>query len=92
MINKEDPKLKSGEFGLMDLNLGYFLPAIESGWEIIGLPVFSKRKPIYQLIFCHADAAIRSPQDLAGKRIGSVITSYSIHYTKLYDGISVFDL
>ncbi len=71
MINKEDPKLKSGEFGLMDLNLGYFLPAIESGWEIIGLPVFSKRKPIYQLIFCHADAAIRSPQDLAGKRIGS---------------------
>lgn len=71
MINKEDPRLKAGEFGLMDLNLGYFLPAVESGWEIIGLPVFSKRKPVYQLIFCHRDAAIRSPQDLAGKRIGS---------------------
>ena len=71
MINKEDPKLKAGDFGLMDLNLGYFLPAIEAGWEIIGLPVFSKRKPAYQLIFCHADAAIRAPKDLAGKRIGS---------------------
>jgi 4,5-dihydroxyphthalate decarboxylase len=71
MINKEDPKLKAGEFGLMDLNLGYFLPAIEAGWEIVGLPIFSKRKPVYQLIFCHADAGIRSPQDLAGKRIGS---------------------
>ena len=71
MINKEDPKLKAGDFGLMDLNIGYFLPAIEAGWEIIGLPVFSKRKPVYQLIFCHADAAIRSPEDLAGKRIGS---------------------
>ena len=71
MINKEDPKLKAGDFGLMDLNIGYFLPAIEAGWEIIGLPVFSKRKPVYQLIFCHADAAIRSPKDLAGKRIGS---------------------
>jgi 4,5-dihydroxyphthalate decarboxylase len=71
MINKEDPKLKAGDFGLMDLNIGYFLPAIEAGWEIIGLPVFSKRKPAYQLIFCHADSGIHTPKDLAGKRIGS---------------------
>jgi 4,5-dihydroxyphthalate decarboxylase len=71
MINKEDPKLKAGDFGLMDLNIGYFLPAIEARWQIIGLPVFSKRKPVYQLIFCHADAKIRAPGDLARKRIGS---------------------
>jgi 4,5-dihydroxyphthalate decarboxylase len=71
MINNEDPKLKAGDFGLCDLNLGYFLPAIEAGWELIGLPVFSKRKPVYQLIFCHADSGIRSPKDLEGKRIGS---------------------
>src|SRR5207245_4496948 len=71
MINKEEPKMISGDFGLCDLNIGYFLPAIETGWEIIGLPVFSKRKPVYQLIFCHADAGIRSPKDLQGKRIGS---------------------
>jgi len=71
MINKEDPKMKAGDFGLCDLNIGYFLPAIEAGWEIIGLPVFSKRKPVYQLIFCHVDAAISSPKDLEKKRIGS---------------------
>jgi len=71
MINKEDPKLKGGDFGLMDLNIGYILPAIEAGWEIIGLPIFSKRKPVSQLIFCRADAGIRAPKDLAGKRIGS---------------------
>ncbi|MBM4264095.1 MAG: hypothetical protein FJ143_18340 [Deltaproteobacteria bacterium] len=71
MINKEDPKLKAGDFGLMDLNIGYFLPAIEAGWEIIGLPVFSKRKPVYQLVFCHVDSGIRAPKDLAGKKIGS---------------------
>src|SRR5918996_858346 len=71
MINKEDPKMKAGDFGLCDLNIGYLLPAIESGWEIIGLPVFSKRKPVYQLVFCHADSGIRSPKDLQGKRIGS---------------------
>lgn len=71
MINKEDPKLKAGDFGLMDLNIGYFFPAVEAGWKIIGLPVFSKRKPVYQLIFCHAAAAIRAPKDLEGKRVGS---------------------
>jgi 4,5-dihydroxyphthalate decarboxylase len=71
MINKEDPKLRAGEFGLMDLNIGYFLPAIEAGWEIIGLPVFSKRKPVYPLVFYHENAAIRGPKDLAGKRVGS---------------------
>lgn len=71
MINQEDPGMKAGEFGLRDLNIGYLLPAIEAGWEMIGLPVFSKRKPVYQLIFCHADSAIRAPKDLEGKRIGS---------------------
>lgn len=71
MINKEDPKMKSGDFGLCDLNIGYLLPAIEAGWEIIGLPVFSKRKPVSQLIFCHAASNIRSPKELEGKIIGS---------------------
>jgi 4,5-dihydroxyphthalate decarboxylase len=71
MINKEEPKLRDGGFGLMDLNIGYFLPAIEADWQIIGLPIFSKRKPVYQLIFCHVDSEIRAPKDLAGKRIGS---------------------
>ena len=71
MINKEEPKLRDGDFGLMDLNIGYFLPAIEADWQIIGLPIFSKRKPVYQLIFCHVDSEIRTPKDLAGKRIGS---------------------
>ena len=45
MINKEDAKMKAGDFGLMDLNIGYFLPAIEAGWEIIGLPVFPSASP-----------------------------------------------
>jgi 4,5-dihydroxyphthalate decarboxylase len=71
MINKEEPKIKGGEFGLSDLNIGYWLPAIEAGWEIVGLPVFSKRKPVFQLIFTHADAGVETPKDLEGKRVGS---------------------
>jgi 4,5-dihydroxyphthalate decarboxylase len=71
MINKEEPKIKAGEFGLSDLNIGYWLPAIEAGWEIVGLPVFSKRKPVFQLIFTHVDSGVETPKDLEGKRVGS---------------------
>jgi 4,5-dihydroxyphthalate decarboxylase len=71
MINKEDPKMKAGDFGLCDLNIGYWLPAIEAGWEIVALPVFSKRKPVFQLIFTHADSGVETPKDLEGKRVGS---------------------
>jgi 4,5-dihydroxyphthalate decarboxylase len=71
MVNRVEPKLQAGDFGLLDLNLGYFLPAIEAGWGIVGLPVFSKRKPVYQFLFCNVDAAIAAPADLAGKKIGS---------------------
>ena len=71
MINKDEPKLKAGDFGFIDLNMGYFLPALEAGWQMIGLPVFSKRKPVYQLIFCRADSKIHTAKDLEGKRIGS---------------------
>src|SRR5262245_55383619 len=63
MIYNEDPKMRAGEFGLCDLNIWYWLPAIEAGWEIVGLPVFSKRKPAYQLIFTHTDSGIRSTKD-----------------------------
>src|SRR5262249_56322201 len=45
MVFKDEPALRTGDFGLCDLNLGYLLPAIEAGWELVALPVFSKRNP-----------------------------------------------
>ena len=63
--------LASGDFGLCDLNLSFFLPAIEAGWELIGLPIFPKRKPVYTYAFCRTDASIATPKDLEGKRIGA---------------------
>src|SRR5262245_66169623 len=63
MINKEDPKMMAGEFGLCDLNIGDWLPAIEAGREIVGLPVVSQRKPVYQLTSTPADSGMRVPTD-----------------------------
>ncbi len=71
MVFVDSPELREGNFDLWELNLGYFLPAIEAGWELIGLPIFPKRKPVYQFIFCRNDSGIESPKDLAGKRIGT---------------------
>ena len=67
----KDSPLIDGSFGLVDLNVGNLLPAIEAGWELIGLPVFSKRKPVYTYVFCRVEAGIESPKDMEGKRIGS---------------------
>lgn len=71
MVTSEPSPLRDGTFGLADLNLGFFPPAIEAGWELIGLPVFSKRKPVYGFLFCRADRGIDAPRDLEGKRIGT---------------------
>lgn len=40
-------------------------------WKFIGLPVFPKRKPAYQYIFCRTDAGIHSPKDLEGKKVAT---------------------
>ena len=85
MVFNDVPELREGNFGLWDLNMGYVLPAIEAGWEIIGLPVFSKRKPVYTFLFCRADRGINSPKDLEGKRIGS--NSYPTSITIWLQGL-----
>ena len=71
MVLRDMPELHSGNFGLWDLNVGFWLPAIEAGWDLVALPVFPKRKSALQFIFCRTDANIHSPRDLAGKRVGT---------------------
>lgn len=71
MIYKDEPALREGNFGLADLNLGYWPQAIEAGWELVGLPVFSKRKGAYQFIFIRTDRGIDAPKDLEDKRVAT---------------------
>lgn len=71
MVTGDMPQLRQGDFGLWDLNVGFWLPAIEAGWDLVALPVFPKRKSALQFIFCRADAHIHTPRDLEGKRIGT---------------------
>lgn len=69
---RSDPAaLKEGNFGVRDQNVSNWIAAIDNGWDMIGLPVFSKRKPVYEYIFCRADRGVDSPKDLEGRRIGT---------------------
>ncbi len=67
----DDSPLPAGEFDLVDLNLANLLPAIEAGWELVALPVFTKRKSVLNYVFVRKDAGLQTPKDLEGKRIGA---------------------
>ena len=73
-----DSPMVTGDFGLSDYNIGNLLPAVELGYEIVALPVFSKRKPVYTFVFTRADAGINTPKDLEGKRVWSSLTGSAI--------------
>ncbi len=68
----QDERFKTGDFDLLDTNWGDVIPAIEAGWEIACLPVFIKRKPVYNFLWVRADRGINSPKDLEGKTLTTV--------------------
>jgi len=79
----DNPRFKSGDFGLLDINMGDVLPAIDAGWDLCCLPIFIKRKPVYNYLWVRADRGIEQPSDLEGKTFGTVGYSSSISiYTR----------
>jgi 4,5-dihydroxyphthalate decarboxylase len=78
-----DQRFKDGDFGLLDANWGDLLPAIDSGWDMVLLPVFIKRKPVYNYLWVRADRGIETPRNLEGKTLASVgYTSAISTYTR----------
>jgi len=58
------------EFDVCELSTSSFLLARDEGREFVGLPVFPYRMFRHGYVWCSAKAAIRTPADLRGKRIG----------------------
>ena len=83
MVFGDVESLRTGDFGLCDLNTGYGPQAIEEGWELIGLPLFIKRKPVYQYLFVSND--IERHSDLEGKTIAT--NFYPTGITTLLQGL-----
>jgi 4,5-dihydroxyphthalate decarboxylase len=74
----DNPKFQAGDFGLLDINVGDVVPAIEAGWDMVCLPIFNKRKPVYNYLWVRADRGIESPKDLEGKTFATVGYASSI--------------
>ena len=93
----EKDKFKTGEFGLVDTNIGDIVPAIDSGWKITCLPVFIKRKPHWNYCWVRTDRGINSPKDLEGKTFasvgyGSTITIYTRGFLQRDYGVDILKL
>jgi 4,5-dihydroxyphthalate decarboxylase len=79
----DNPKFRTGDFDLLDINMGDVLPAIDAGWDLRLLPVFIKRKPVFNYLWVRADRGIDAPKDLEGKTLGTVGYSSAISvYTR----------
>jgi 4,5-dihydroxyphthalate decarboxylase len=92
----EDPRFKEGDFGLLDTNIGDVIPAINAGWNIVCLPVFTKRKPILNYLWVRSDRGINSPKDLKGKTLSTsgwgVVTTFTRQYLQRFHGVDASQL
>jgi 4,5-dihydroxyphthalate decarboxylase len=63
-------QLNFQEFEISEMSLSSYLIARARGVDMIAIPVFPSRRFMHLELSCHADAGIREPSDLVGKRIG----------------------
>src|SRR5262245_53090586 len=93
----ENPKYKAGEFGLLDTNWGDTVAAIANGWDMVLVPIFVKRKPVYNYLWVRADRGIDKPKDLEGKTFatggyGSAISTYTRGFLQDFYGVDLLRL
>src|SRR5215210_4003980 len=66
---------QDGEFDVSEMSISTFLVMLTRGDDrYVGLPIFPARSFRHGFIFVNANAGIREPRDLAGKRVG--VTEY----------------
>jgi 4,5-dihydroxyphthalate decarboxylase len=93
----DDERFKRGDFALLDTNWGDIAPAIDASWEVACLPVFIKRKPVYNFLWVRADRGINTPRDLEGKTLATVgynsaITIYTRGFLQHFQGVDLTKL
>jgi 4,5-dihydroxyphthalate decarboxylase len=93
----DNPKFKEGDFGLLDANWGDVVPAMDAGWDMVCLPVFIKRKPVWNYLWVRNDRDINEPKDLEGKTFstggyGSAITIYTRGFLQHDHGVDLHKL
>lgn len=68
--DRHERMLQKSEFDICELSLSSYLIAKSRGMPFTAIPVFPRRLFSLSQMWVNADAAIRSPQDLTGRRVG----------------------
>lgn len=63
-------QLKFQEFEISALSFSSYMIVKSQGADMMAVPVFPARRFMHTQLFVHADAGIKEPADLVGKRIG----------------------
>src|SRR5436190_12248325 len=58
------------EWDACEFSLGSYLMAAARDWPLRAVAVFPRRMFTAGLLYIHSDSGIRSPKDLAGRRVG----------------------
>ena len=67
---REERMVRDLEFDIAELSLSSFLIAKSQGRPLVAVPVFPRRLFSQTQMFVRADSPLRSPHDLAGRRVG----------------------
>ena len=68
--NRHERMLPKGEFDICELSLSSYLMARNRNWPFIAVPVFPRRLFSQSQIYVNANAGIRAPKDLIGRKVG----------------------
>ena len=69
-VDRHERMIGEREFDVCELSLSSYLMAKDRGLALTAIPVFPRRLFSQSLVYVNADAGIRAPQDLIGKRVG----------------------
>lgn len=68
--DRHERMLQKGEFDVAELSLSSYLMARSRGMPFTAIPVFPRRLFSQSQMWVHANAGIRSPKDLVGRKVG----------------------
>jgi 4,5-dihydroxyphthalate decarboxylase len=69
-VDRHERMLQKGEFDICELSLSSYLMARSRGLPFTAIPVFPRRLFSMSQMWVHADAGIRSPKELIGRKVG----------------------
>ena len=67
---RHDLMAREGSFDLCEFSMCSYLVARDRGLPLVAIPVFPRRMFVERYLFVRGDSILRSPADLAGRRVG----------------------